>query len=294
MGPGNGSKMMERCAGTQTVACYHCGADRNTFYAAENGYTLVRCDGCGLLFVNPRPNTESIEQAQMLGVHKGDSAINVTGRFSRARARQYPGILRELYGDELTRGVRRWLDIGCGHGEFLHALKVCSGGMIRASGIEPNMAKRKAARSRGLDVLDADLKGLEGRYHFISMLNVYSHLPDPPDFIAGVKRLLLPGGELLLETGDTAHFADEDHFRPFYLPDHLSFASEAIVSNILDRAGFEILAIKKYPFIPVGLASLAKETLKLLMLRQQSRLRYFMRPRQEILTDMYIRARLRG
>ena len=35
--------------------------------------------------------------------------------------------------------------------------------------------------------------------------------------------------------------------RPFYLPDHLSFASESIIIRILERLGFEILSVKKYP-----------------------------------------------
>ena len=65
-------------------------------------------------------------------------------------------------------------------------------------------------------------------------------------FLAQCKRLLKPGGMLVLETGDTADLPSEQHHRPFYLPDHLSFANKEIVCDILIRCGFEIHNIKSF------------------------------------------------
>src|SRR5215210_5547293 len=122
------------------VACYNCGSDNYTFYASENGFTLVKCSACGLLFVNPRPDDREIEVAHRLGVHRGDKQFSVTGRFNPRKVSTYVKILHDFYGGELLNGQRRWLDIGCGHGEFLIALKRYSNNEIVCKGIEPNIA----------------------------------------------------------------------------------------------------------------------------------------------------------
>ena len=103
-----------------------------------------------------------------------------------------------------------------------------------------------------------------------------------------MKKLLNPGGELILQTGDTANLSAETHYRPFYLPDHLSFASESIVIGILERLNFEILSIKKYPFIRFNLSSIAKELVKAFLPQYKSRIVYYFKNSQ---TDMFIRAR---
>lgn len=79
---------------------------------------------------------------------------------------------------------------------------------------------------------------------------------------------------------------------PFYLPDHLRFASENIVCDLLDRLGFEILAVRKYPFVRPTFASFARESVKLFWPGKVSKLRYVIQHRQYI-TDMYVFARLR-
>jgi SAM-dependent methyltransferase len=277
----------------RSVPCYHCGSRDGGFYAAENGFELVKCTGCGLLYVNPRPDDREIDEAHQLGLHEGEQAFDATGWYHPEKVGEYLEVLRDFFPEGLADPEPRWLDIGCGFGEFLTALARWSRGGVLATGVEPNVRKRQAAQKRGVDVTYFDLETHGGRYDVLSALNVYSHLPDPPATLARWKRLLEPGGELLLQTGDTAHLPAAVHYRPFYLPDHLSFASEGIVCGILERLGFEVLGVRKYPFVRPSPASWLRETAKLLVPGKVSRLRYLIRYRAYV-TDMYVRARLRG
>jgi 2-polyprenyl-3-methyl-5-hydroxy-6-metoxy-1,4-benzoquinol methylase len=278
----------------QERSCYNCESDKNTFYASENGFALVKCSECGLLFVNPCPTSEKIEQAHKLGVHRGSAVLNVTGRFNHSRVAGYLEVLEDIFENGLAINKKTWLDIGCGHGEFLVALLKFSKGQVVAKGIEPNEYKQKSAQKKGLDVSYFDLDKHSEKYDVISLLNVYSHLPDPPVTILSWKRLLKPGGELLLQTGDTANFDGKDHYRPFYLPDHLSFASESIVVSILERTGFEVLDIKKYPHQKLTLNSLIKEIVKVFWPNKKSRLRSMIKHKMYANTNMYILAKLKG
>jgi len=178
------------------------------------------------------------------------------------------------------------------------AVQQYANGGVTVRGNEPNVYKQRSARQRDLSVDYFDPETHGTRYDFISLLNVYSHLPNPPAFLESLTRIMKPGCELILQTGDTANLASADHYRPFYLPDHLSFASEEIIVGILKKLGFQIVRVQKYPLIRTDAHTIAIELLKgmraLVMprYRYSSKLRYLPKHRKYRDTDMFVRARL--
>ena len=277
---------------TKQVSCYNCHSNRNELYDTENGFNLVKCLDCGLLYVNPRPLDTDIDQAAQTGQHAGDNLIDTTGAFNEQRVTNYLSILGEFYPHARNATKpQSWLDIGAGHGEFLKAVQNFIGPKLQAKGLEPNANKRASAARHGLDIDYFDLDQHEEVYDFVSLLNVFSHLPDPVQALANWKRLVKVDGELLLETGDSANLDRRHHHRPYYLPDHLSFASQDIVVGILERVGFRVLDIRKYrsPAYPVfSLGNLFKQTVKLVRPNRQASFNFF--PKHGS-TDMWIRAR---
>jgi 2-polyprenyl-3-methyl-5-hydroxy-6-metoxy-1,4-benzoquinol methylase len=268
------------------VNCYNCGSDKSTFYATENSYDLVKCSDCGLLYVNPRPADGEIIEGAQQGLHKGDVTFNVTGRFDPLKVLMYNRVLRDLYPDGCSAGT--WLDIGCGHGELLACVNKLYSGSISIKGTEPNVHKQKSAQKKGLDVTYFDIYTHSARYDIISLLNVYSHLPDPKEFILRCKEMLTPGGELIIQTGDSADFPPEEHFRPLFLPDHLSFANEKILRSILSKCGFGVIQLRHYSIVHPNARSIAKELLKIVWPGQKSRIKYMLSSKYKI--DMFIRA----
>ncbi|MEO6527840.1 MAG: class I SAM-dependent methyltransferase [Gemmatimonadaceae bacterium] len=271
-------------------ACYNCGSTEQQPYAEENGYALVKCATCGLLFVADPPKPTQISDAVREGTHVGVHELKVTGRFHPEFVPRHKAKLEELFGDDLD-AKRSWLDVGCGHGEFIQALSESASG-ITVRGMEPNVHKVASARSHGLDVETFALETHAGRYDVVSLLDVYSHLPDPPALLTTLRGLLNPGGELLLQTGDAADLPVEDQFRPFGLPDHLSFASERIVMSILTRLGFTIVTVRKYSYLGLDARSIAKEVVKLFLPKYTSKLGAYGRWKKFSQSNMYIRARL--
>lgn len=272
------------------VACYSCSTAEYDPYAEENGYHLVKCKGCGLLYVNPRPDEAEISQAHQYGEHT-DKRLYVIGNYDPSILPKYTTMLGELYGDDLRARPRTWLDIGCGWGEFMEAVKGYSNGQVAIIGTEPNPVKRASAHKRGLKVEYFDLDTHTQQYDVISLLNVYSHLTDPKAILGRWKQLLHPGGELLLETGDSANLSAKVHYRPFYLPDHLSFASREIVCGLLEEIGFEIVGVRKYQVYSRSPMRFLKEVVKWVLPNRQSSLFYLFR---DYPNDMFIRARLKA
>lgn len=226
--------------------CPLCGASTVIAYADENGFHLVRCGECTALYVTPRPALEATAVAHQYGLHRGETALTVTGRYRPRRIRKYEQILHDIYGTSLPAEIKSWLDIGCGHGEFLAALRSRGGPAVELRGLEPNLLKAAGCIARGFDVRSCMLEEVTGTFKAISLLNVFSHIPEPRDFIRQCVKRLSPGGELLLETGDTADLPPEHNPQPFYLPDHLVFANEAIVRQLLTDAQLHVISVHKY------------------------------------------------
>ena len=134
----------------EDVNCYNCRSDRSVPYASENGYDLVKCSGCGLLYVTPRLSAEEVAEGHRYGMHEGDAALEVTGYFNKDKIGFYLRILNDFYGAEHEWAGKSWLDIGCGHGEFLAAITQFTGGKSNALGLEPNVHKQESAKKHGI------------------------------------------------------------------------------------------------------------------------------------------------
>jgi SAM-dependent methyltransferase len=282
---------------TQQVACYNCGGTATETYDEENGWQLVRCGACGNLYVNPRPADGEVSQAIKTGEHRGEQgALDWVESYQPHKVRTYQRVLGDLFGSPWARAASgRWLDIGCGNGEFLEAIGQFTGGRVKPMGVEPNAKKRARALARGLDVPEIDLDTHDEKYEYWSLLNVYSHLPDPVETLREWKRFLKPGGEFVLQTGDSADLPPKDHHRPYRLPDHLHFATEKIIRDVLARIGFEVVKVCKYRLAmypsPTPL-QLAKATARIFRPGLKANFGVMFKPPKRPDRDMYVRARL--
>lgn len=260
----------------EQVNCYYCQSWQYTYYDQENGYQLVKCRNCGLLYVNPRPKESTINRAAHTGLHQGDKIFNATNKLHRSRINRYVKILATIY-PEIPNQKIKWLDIGCGNGEFLMALKTHFGNHIEVHGIEPNEHKLKTTTSLGLDVDFSKYSDHIGEFDAISMLNVYSHIANPIEFIKNWQKTLKPAGELIIQTGDSANVEPLWHQKPYNLPDHLSFANKEILEGIMQKTGFQIQKCKSYQksnSTKTKLIAFSKDLAKL-VLHKNNNLRFY-------------------
>jgi SAM-dependent methyltransferase len=226
------------------VACYQCGSNASRSYAEENGFRLVKCDGCGLLYVSPRPSDTEISEGMRTGQHRGQVTLDRVGQFEPRKVDTYLGVLGRLLAPESLRGFH-WLDVGCGHGEFLEALRGFCRDPLTLTGLEPGEEKRRQALARGLSIVDEAFRPEPDSLDGLSVLNVYSHLPDPVQALSEWRRWLRPGGLFVIQTGDSCHLPYRYHHKPFDLPDHLSFTNERLLRALLQRIGFKVLRCTK-------------------------------------------------
>jgi SAM-dependent methyltransferase len=138
----------------------------------------------------------------------------------------------------LFAGAHNVVDIGCGRGEFLAALKAAG---VTARGVDTNRAMVEAARARGLDAVHGDALAFLTSLHDESVgglvsAQVVEHLE--PQYLARLldvaRRKLRPGAVIVLETINAAcwlaffssYIRDLTHVRPIH-PETLQFMVRA-------------------------------------------------------------------
>jgi 2-polyprenyl-3-methyl-5-hydroxy-6-metoxy-1,4-benzoquinol methylase len=202
-------------------------------------FVVVQCQECGLCFTNPRPSRQSIARFYA-NDYKPHHKLPSTSR--------RPGPLARWFGIEHLRdslpwhGEGRLLDFGCGGGAFLHRMKQ-QGWRVLGIDISP-AAVTHARRHLGLDVLLGTLPhpDLAPRsFDVVTMWEVLEHLHDPLDTLRQVRRLLVPGGRLVVSVPNI----DSLPFRWFQqdwigldLPRHLIHFAPWTLPLMLERAGF--------------------------------------------------------
>ncbi len=165
-----------------------------------------------------------------------------------------------------VRAGERVLDLGCGAGRFL--------AVLREAGAEPvgvELAEAAAERARenvpGADVRlvepDGSLPLGHGEVDVVWCSEVLEHVPDVGHALLEARRVLRPGGRLLLtvpfhgrlQATAVALTRFDAHFDP--LGQHVRFFSRRSLQGALAAAGFEVETLRTRHATLVALAGRA-------------------------------------
>lgn len=134
-----------------------------------------------------------------------------------------------------------WLDMGCGAGMLIAAARERQ---IEADGIEPTPDRRAIAQQlTGAKIYDKPVEDLElpaDHYAAITLIDVFSHLISPTQTLREMRRILLPGGVVLLHTTEIGSGVHKEHHRSWLLGDHLYFLGDTTIECYAQKLGYEL------------------------------------------------------
>ncbi len=221
---------VERCP-----ACGSAERDRRQFSRHDDAgvmpdiWHMVRCSSCESLFLDPRPDAESLprayldyytHQAEQVDIPDGGAGgllwalihgyLNWRFGMRRTPSNKLGALVfsaieplrlkLDYFGRHLARAQfpqsGRLLDVGCGNGAFL--LRAREMGWDVA-GCEPDAKAVAACRAQGLDVIEGDVFSSaldDQRFDVVTISHVLEHVTDPQALLKRAEALMYPGGVL--------------------------------------------------------------------------------------------------
>lgn len=248
---------------TRATSCSSCGGRdaepvaraRDYIYGGSRDYlTHVRCLQCEHVYLDPQPAPSALPI--MYPPNYGTFSTKFSGKtnlLARVKTAVNLRRLRSL-GDAIARGGRV-LDVGCGNGELLLALRAARPD-LRLTGIDWHFPPetRKALEDADITLIEAPLETAElpaGHFDVILMLQLIEHLWDPQGGVDRLARALAPGGRLLVETPNTDGY-DRALFSSgtwggYYVPRHLNLYNFERLAGLVERAGLEVVTQRSLP-----------------------------------------------
>lgn len=226
-------------------ACTACGAGSPRELFVRDGYHLVECAACGLVYVGEDPGTIDFgrlyDESYYTGGQDGVFADYVGQAPSRRAAAR-----RRLFTLRRLKPGGRLLDVGCAAGFFL----VEAQAHYRVCGVELSAFSSRFAREQfGLDVVTGTLHDAAfapASFDLVTLWDVIEHVPDPAAVLAEAARVLAPDGRVVLTTGDIGSDYARSRGADWHLmtpPWHLSFFSRRTIATLASRAGLQVVHV---------------------------------------------------
>ncbi len=206
---------------------------------------MHQCRSCGLVYLDPRPAVSELGRIYPSEYH----AFN----FSPANFGLAYTVRRRLEARRALRWCRgldpqaRILDVGCGDGFHLRLLREFGSPGWRLEGVDPSEQAASSARRAGLTVHQGDVKDLPltaNSYDLALLIATIEHVEDPLGVLSAIRRLLRPGGRVVIVTDNTRALSfslfKRRHWGGYHFPRHWHLFNPLAAQMLGTRAALEL------------------------------------------------------
>jgi 2-polyprenyl-3-methyl-5-hydroxy-6-metoxy-1,4-benzoquinol methylase len=207
-------------------------------------FTVVSCNNCKHMFLNPRPTTHSIKNH--LYTENYDQYRDRGTKFSILNILQSYGFHKRyrLIAKYISSG--RILDIGCASGDFLeYMLQFPEWDLV---GLEPITQAANLAREHlNVKIINNTLTDHtfgDEKFDVVTFWHVFEHVEDPITTLTVVNEILHGDGIVVITLPilkSIDHWIFGKYWIGFELPRHLHFFSKEKMLELLTLTGFEFL-----------------------------------------------------
>lgn len=235
------------------------GGLRDQLFGAPGDWSLRRCaeTPCGVLWLDPCPVEADIAKAYQTYYTHADAEkkplirshlVAVVRDFfvgvvtTLCGQRQEKKDIAHMYLRDMPPG--RVLDIGCGEAKFLHRMQQ-AGWAVQGIDFDA-AAARNAKQLFDIDVQVGKLEDMQfpdGTFDAITMNHVIEHVFDPVALLQEARRILKPGGRLVMVTPNAlsmGHRVFGRFWRGLEPPRHIQIFTPSSLDTVARSAGLAV------------------------------------------------------
>lgn len=236
-------------------ACPVCGSQEISlvFPVADHSITgeifeVWRCASCTLQFTQDIPGIAEIAPyyaSKDYVSHSDTKSGMINNLYHKVRSITLKAKRKMLH--KLT-GLKHGsvLDIGCGTGAFLHEMQTAG---WEVTGIEADATARLKAHEnyRIIPKNSGELFNLQGPFDAITLWHVLEHVHLLHEYIAECKRLLKPGGVVLVAVPNHLSYDAKQYktdWAAWDVPRHLYHFSPKSMETLMNKHGFKVEEVR--------------------------------------------------
>lgn len=199
--------------------------------------TLVKCQTCGLVYVNPR----WVFPEDLMPYNEEAEEHYFTATYSE-RKRSYKELVAQLPG-RLHRPVQTILDVGCGDGILL---EICKDARIECEGVEVSRPLVEKLRNRFGEaaIHDSSLVNIPSEsFDVVFLINVIEHVEDPIELLEQIYSVLRPDGIVLIHAPNFGGLPSRlrgprwHQIAPLV---HLNYFTPSTLRKVTSKSGFVV------------------------------------------------------
>ncbi len=245
------------------VSCNLCGLDnarvlfskKDKFGVTEDGFNVVECQGCGLLYINPRPSQEEIRKFYP-ETYSWKETLEAESFLTKCVRRLEKAYRYHLLRDEVSkvvkftrRGSGKVLDIGCGTGDRLDVFRNKG---FETYGVETSDSGNYAQGHLKLNVLKGDLFSAnfpDGFFDIVTLYNVLEHTHHPTRVCDEIHRILKDDGFLVIQVPNKDSLQCKifkKRWAAFDVPRDLYYFGIETLQSFLRKSVFRITKVDQF------------------------------------------------
>lgn len=227
-------------------------------------FEYLRCQGCGLLWLPEVPeNLGDYYPSHYCSfdappeVYRYDTSLKWRilqhrdryewtgqGAFGKFLAKQKPNPQDKRLWPLGIKVGDKVLDVGCGNGLLI--TKIHAVGIV-THGVDPFIEKEIGSREEGFWIRKAFLSDIEEKYDVVMLHHSLEHMPDQNDTFHHIRRILNPGGRVMIRI-PTISCEAWDRYREYWYeldaPRHLFLHSRKSIQALAEKHGFKLDSIR--------------------------------------------------
>jgi 2-polyprenyl-3-methyl-5-hydroxy-6-metoxy-1,4-benzoquinol methylase len=236
---------MERAAAN----CILCNSSERSLLIRQVEWSVYRCSGCGLGFLDPRPDPDELNELYRSGYFESNYGTGLRVESPEMKRRLSQETHRIRFFKKAGR-QGRLLDIGCGMGYFLLA---CRNAGYEVEGMDISADSAAYVQDElKIPVAIGIIEGVDyppASFDVITMWHFLEHVRRPDQYIEKARRWLKPDGILVV---DVPNYQGTDarktwaRWKGWQLPFHLYHYTPETLQRILEKRGFRTIRHKDY------------------------------------------------
>jgi SAM-dependent methyltransferase len=240
----------------EEATCILCGTpgepwfEKAEKFPPHERFRVVRCPACGLGWVSPRPTPAEIGRyypdtySWKPETEGAESRVHRLERWYRFHNLRFE--TRQLLAHTDLGAGDAVLDDGCGSGDRLLVMEEAG---LRPAGVEITPAADYARERLKLDVRRGTLEEAvfeSSRFRAVTLYNVIEHVHDPRRLLGEARRILAPGGWLVLQCPNARSLQARlfgKRWAALDVPRDLYYYTPGLLGRLLADEGYEAAGV---------------------------------------------------